>query len=80
MASASRAPSVQSVDSIKLTAQTKLVPRKYVTTLSRLPCRDVDIFCSDGPTKKGHLMVMVDATENAWERRWFVLRRYVLLY
>ncbi|KAL7281993.1 hypothetical protein ACG7TL_003460 [Trametes sanguinea] len=52
-----------SVDSLKLNASTKLVPR------------------NDGPTKKGHLMVMTDATENVWERRWFVLRRpYLHMY
>ncbi|EIW62237.1 kinesin-domain-containing protein [Trametes versicolor FP-101664 SS1] len=36
---------------------------------------------NDGPTKKGHLMVMTDANENIWERRWFVLRRpYLHVY
>jgi kinesin family protein 1 len=30
---------------------------------------------SDVPTKKGHLMILVDATQDVWERRWFVLRR-----
>jgi len=30
---------------------------------------------SDGPTKKGHLSILLDANLNAWERRWFVLRR-----
>ncbi|KAL6297972.1 kinesin-domain-containing protein [Sparassis latifolia] len=36
---------------------------------------------NDGPTKKGHMMIMVDATENIWERRWFVLRRpYLHVY
>ncbi|THH01771.1 hypothetical protein EW026_g1020 [Hermanssonia centrifuga] len=36
---------------------------------------------NDGPTKKGHLSVMTDATENRWERRWFVLRRpYLHMY
>ncbi|KZT12686.1 kinesin-domain-containing protein [Laetiporus sulphureus 93-53] len=36
---------------------------------------------SDTPTKKGHLMVMVDANENVWEKRWFVLRRpYMHVY
>ncbi|TBU27698.1 kinesin-domain-containing protein [Dichomitus squalens] len=61
---ASAAPSdTPSVDSLKLNASTKLVPR------------------NDGPTKKGHLMLMTDATENIWERRWFVLRRpYLHMY
>lgn len=36
---------------------------------------------SDVPTKKGHLMILVDATEDIWERRWFVLRRpYLHVY
>ncbi|KAI0637640.1 kinesin-domain-containing protein [Trametes polyzona] len=36
---------------------------------------------NDGPTKKGHLIVMTDANENVWERRWFVLRRpYLHMY
>jgi hypothetical protein len=35
------------------------------------------ILCSDSATKKGHLHVLVDAGQNTWERRWFVLKRYV---
>ncbi|KAH9991622.1 hypothetical protein BJV74DRAFT_877977 [Russula compacta] len=36
---------------------------------------------SDVPTKKGHLMILVDATQDIWERRWFVLRRpYLHVY
>ncbi|KAI0829273.1 kinesin-domain-containing protein [Trametes gibbosa] len=36
---------------------------------------------NDGPTKKGHLLVMTNANENIWERRWFVLRRpYLHVY
>ncbi|KAF8659518.1 hypothetical protein AX16_001817 [Volvariella volvacea WC 439] len=30
---------------------------------------------SDSATKKGHLMILVDAGKNVWERRWFVLKR-----
>lgn len=30
---------------------------------------------SDGTTKKGHLMLLADASQNLWERRYFVLRR-----
>lgn len=33
------------------------------------------MFASDNPTKKGHLMILTDATENTWERRWFVLKK-----
>ncbi|EJD54101.1 kinesin-like protein [Auricularia subglabra TFB-10046 SS5] len=36
---------------------------------------------TDGATKKGHLMILLDATENVWEKRWFVLRRpYLHMY
>ncbi|KAI5122123.1 hypothetical protein M0805_000771 [Coniferiporia weirii] len=36
---------------------------------------------SDNPTKKGHLMILTDAGENTWERRWFVLKRpYLNIY
>ncbi|KAH9938671.1 uncharacterized protein B0H18DRAFT_1081243 [Fomitopsis serialis] len=36
---------------------------------------------ADGPTKKGHMLIMIDANENVWERRWFVLRRpYLHVY
>ncbi|KAL0949081.1 hypothetical protein HGRIS_009175 [Hohenbuehelia grisea] len=35
----------------------------------------------DGATKKGHLMMLIDAKEDVWERRWFVLRRpYLHMY
>ncbi|KIM45780.1 hypothetical protein M413DRAFT_440818 [Hebeloma cylindrosporum] len=30
---------------------------------------------SDGATKKGHLMILMDASQNIWERKWFVLKR-----
>ncbi|KAF8334965.1 uncharacterized protein EI90DRAFT_3280114 [Cantharellus anzutake] len=30
---------------------------------------------TDGATKKGHLLILADAGENLWVRRWFVLRR-----
>lgn len=33
-------------------------------------------FHSDTPTKKGHLMILTDASQNTWEKRWFVLRRW----
>lgn len=36
---------------------------------------------SDGATKKGHLMILTDASQNIWERRWFVLNRpYLHVY
>ncbi|KAF8075903.1 kinesin-like protein [Lyophyllum atratum] len=36
---------------------------------------------SDGATKKGHLMILTDASQDTWERRWFVLRRpYLHIY
>ena len=30
---------------------------------------------SDGSTKKGHLMILTDASQDIWERKWFVLKR-----
>ncbi|KAF4615993.1 hypothetical protein D9613_011478 [Agrocybe pediades] len=30
---------------------------------------------SDGVVKKGHLMILTDANQDIWERRWFVLKR-----
>jgi len=36
---------------------------------------------SDSPTKKGHLLILIDAGENIWQKRWFVLRRpYLHVY
>jgi kinesin family protein 1 len=36
---------------------------------------------SDTPTKKGHMLLLVDANQNTWIRRWFVLRRpYLHIY
>ncbi|KAG6873983.1 hypothetical protein C0995_007939 [Termitomyces sp. Mi166 len=36
---------------------------------------------NDGVTKKGHLMILIDASKDIWERRWFVLRRpYLHIY
>ena len=81
--SVSRAPSLYSSDSLKLISQTKVVPRKYVSMfhiISHISHMGLLLTHrvterSDGPTKKGHLMVLIDANENTWERRWFVLRR-----
>ncbi|KAG5732272.1 Kinesin-like protein [Termitomyces sp. T112] len=47
----------RSGEGLKLTSDTKLIPR------------------NDGATKKGHLMILTDASRDIWERRWFVLRR-----
>lgn len=30
---------------------------------------------SDSPTKRGYLMILTDASQDVWEKRWFVLRR-----
>lgn len=36
---------------------------------------------SGGPTKRGHLLILTDASQNVWEKRWFVLRRpYLHIY
>ena len=73
---------VLSVDSLKLNSSTKLVPRKSVLVIVRILKRvsNTRLCCSDGPTKKGHLMLMTDANENIWERRWFVLRRCAAVF
>ncbi|KAH7888140.1 hypothetical protein F5I97DRAFT_2014620, partial [Phlebopus sp. FC_14] len=36
---------------------------------------------SDGPTKRGYLQILTDASQDEWEKRWFVLRRpYLHIY
>ncbi|KAF9076708.1 kinesin-like protein [Rhodocollybia butyracea] len=45
------------LDGLKLTSETKMLPR------------------SDSATKKGHLLILIDASQNIWEKRWFVLKR-----
>ncbi|KZT20641.1 kinesin-like protein [Neolentinus lepideus HHB14362 ss-1] len=58
-----RTPDTESLESMKLIGNAKLVPR------------------SDTPLKKGHLMILTDASHNVWEKRWFVLRRpYLHIY
>lgn len=40
---------------------------------------ELSVGCSDSATKKGHLLILTDAGQNKWERRWFVLKRWVVL-
>lgn len=55
-------------------ASDSMEPLQLVSSTKLMPRSDV-------PTKKGHLMIMVDANEDIWERRWFVLRRpYLHVY
>ncbi|KAG6375014.1 hypothetical protein JVT61DRAFT_3793 [Boletus reticuloceps] len=36
---------------------------------------------SDGPTKRGYLLILTDASKDTWDKRWFVLRRpYLHMY
>ncbi|KAJ7087310.1 kinesin-like protein [Mycena belliarum] len=52
-------------EGLKLISETKLVPRSD----------------ANGSTKKGHLMILTDAGQNIWEKRWFVLKRpYLHVY
>ncbi|KAF8211660.1 kinesin-like protein [Mycena galopus ATCC 62051] len=52
-------------EGLKLISETKLIPRSD----------------ANGSTKKGHLMVLTDASQNIWEKRWFVLKRpYLYIY
>ncbi|KAA1465952.1 kinesin-like protein [Dentipellis sp. KUC8613] len=49
-------------------------PLQLISTTKLVPRSDV-------PTKKGHLMILLDASQDVWERRWFVLRRpYLHVY
>ena len=41
---------------------------KLVATTKLVPRSNI-------PTKKGYLMILTDANENTWEKRWFVLKR-----
>ncbi|KAI6151632.1 hypothetical protein BKA82DRAFT_1001661 [Pisolithus tinctorius] len=62
------------------------------TTIKATPCRglidDLKLGSTvtlvprgDGPTKKGYLMILTDASQDTWQRRWFVLRRpYLHMY
>ncbi|KAJ7229095.1 kinesin-like protein [Mycena pura] len=52
-------------ESFRLISETKLIPRSD----------------ANGSTKKGHLMILTDASQNIWEKRWFVLKRpYLHIY
>ncbi|KAJ7929078.1 kinesin-like protein [Mycena leptocephala] len=52
-------------EGLKLISETKLIPRSD----------------ANGSTKKGHLMILTDAGQNIWEKRWFVLKRpYLHIY
>ncbi|KAF7301241.1 Kinesin-like protein [Mycena indigotica] len=52
-------------ETLKLISETKLIPRSD----------------ANGSTKKGHLLILTDASQNVWEKRWFVLRRpYLYIY
>ncbi|KAH9028857.1 hypothetical protein EDB85DRAFT_2147639 [Lactarius pseudohatsudake] len=51
----------------------RLEPGAYRTTGG---CSTKLVPRSDVPTKKGHPMILVDANQDIWERRWFVLQRY----
>ncbi|KAJ7067845.1 kinesin-like protein [Mycena amicta] len=52
-------------ETLKLISETKLIPRSDV----------------NGLTKRGHLLILTDASQNVWEKRWFVLRRpYLYIY
>ncbi|KAF9032663.1 kinesin-domain-containing protein [Hymenopellis radicata] len=56
---------VDSLEGVKFVSETKVVPRSD----------------TNSATKKGHLMILTDAGQNIWERRWFVLKRpYLHMY
>ena len=65
---------------MKLVATTKLMPRRYVLYIHTLIFNlFTHMIISDNYLKKGHLMLMTDANTNEWQKRWFVLKRSVLL-
>jgi kinesin family protein 1 len=66
-------------EGLKLISETKLIPRRCALSLrlAYVGTAHDSFFRSDanGSTKKGHLMILTDAGQNIWERRWFVLKR-----
>ncbi|PCH41538.1 kinesin-domain-containing protein [Wolfiporia cocos MD-104 SS10] len=67
-------PEESSVKSGKTAGTPVVEPIKLISSTKVVPR-------NDGPTKKGHLMIMVDANANIWGKRWFVLRRpYLHIY
>lgn len=71
----------ESLDGLKLTSETKIVPRRYELRVQLSHFLN-KIVSSDSATKKGHLLILTDASQNTWEKRWFVLKRcdFLLLF
>lgn len=65
-----------SLEGLKLTSTTKLVGRRYAHPAYQRE-EETYLCSSDAPTKKGYLTMLTDASQNTWEKRWFVLRRSV---
>lgn len=66
------------VEPLKLVGQAKIMRRTYVlfrTTRTKHSYIYIEC-CRDTAIKKGHLMLLTDAGQGTWERRWVVLRRY----
>lgn len=72
---AARSTVIDSLDGLKLTPTTKLVGRRYSRSSYQREEERHLLYSSDVPTKKGHLTILTDASQNTWEKRWFVLRR-----
>ena len=70
-----RSTVIDSLDGLKLTPTTKLVGRRYSRSNYQREEERHLLYSSDVPTKKGHLTILTDASQNTWEKRWFVLRR-----
>ena len=72
---AARSAVIDSLDGLKLTSTTKLVGRRYDHSTYQREGESHLLCFSDASTKKGYLMILTDASQNTWEKRWFVLRR-----
>ena len=66
---------IDSLDGLKLTSTTKLVGHRYGHLGYRCEGKTHLLCSSDAPTKKGYLTILSDASQNTWEKRWFVLKR-----
>ncbi|KAI0075401.1 kinesin-domain-containing protein [Panus rudis PR-1116 ss-1] len=70
----SEAASVNSTSKAASEASSSTESLKFISRSSVVPR-------SDAYTRKGYLHLLTDATENTWEKRWFVLRRpYLHMY
>ncbi|KIJ70625.1 hypothetical protein HYDPIDRAFT_172396 [Hydnomerulius pinastri MD-312] len=69
------------LDADKPTGAVKAGPNRAPVESVKLNSTVTIVPRSDGPTKRGHLLILIDASQDIWEKRWFVLRRpYLHIY